>query len=209
LGQLFYFVASVEDSYFYSTNKYESYNNKICFVLVSCFPYQDQLLYIAAIDPALLQKARAAGITQEQIDEAMKSQNSPGAAREKDNTVKVTANEAKERVIPKTIVPSDSVIKKPLGVFGREIFSTRNLTFAPDYNMPTPAGYILAAGDEVIIDVWGASEFNANLKISSEGHIILPGVGLVYLNGLSIDQAEQKIKSALKRIMAELEIRPR
>ena len=68
--------------------------------------------------------------------------------------------------------------------------------------MPTPAGYILAARDEIVIDVWGASEFNATLKISPEGNINLPGVGLVYLNGLSVDQAEQKIKSSLKKIMS-------
>ena len=35
-------------------------------------------------------------------------------------------------------------------VFGQEIFSTKNLTFAPSYNMATPPSYVLGPGDEVI-----------------------------------------------------------
>ncbi|MBN1181138.1 MAG: SLBB domain-containing protein, partial [Bacteroidales bacterium] len=95
-----------------------------------------------------------------------------------------------------------SVYDKRSKIFGREIFSTYNLTFAPNYNMPTPANYILAAGDEVIIDVWGASEMNLTTTITPEGSITIPGLGLVYLNGLSVEQAEGKIRSSLKKIMS-------
>ena len=42
-------------------------------------------------------------------------------------------------------------------VFGRNIFNTRNLTFEPSVNLATPANYRLGPGDEVIIDIWGAS----------------------------------------------------
>ena len=42
-------------------------------------------------------------------------------------------------------------------VFGRNIFNSRNLTFAPSQNLPTPVNYKLAAGDEVIVDIWGSN----------------------------------------------------
>jgi len=173
---------------------------KIFLFLVFLF-ISSKLVHSQAIDPALLEKAKAAGVTQEQIDEAMSSKDGT-TTQQKSNSVGIPKEEVKEREVPKVIAPGEPFVEKPVGVFGREIFSTHNLTFAPDYNMPTPAGYILAARDELVIDVWGASEFNAKLMISSEGNINLPGVGLVYLNGLSVDQAEQKIKSSLRKIMA-------
>lgn len=175
--------------------------NKVAFLLAFLFLAVGTTL-AQTIDPALLEKAKAAGVTQEQIDEAMSGNDPLKASQQKNNKVKNAVGAPKERYIPEAILPTDSLVKNNNVVFGREIFTTKYLTFAPDYNMPTPTGYILAAGDELIIDVWGASEFNVVLKISPEGHINLPGVGLVYLNGLSIDQAEQKIKASLKRIMA-------
>ena len=176
-------------------------SGKIVLFLVFLFIFS-KLVHSQAIDPALLEKAKAAGVTQEQIDEAMSKKDGANTTQQKTNSVGDAKDEVKEREVPEIITPVKPSPEKPSGVFGREIFSTQNLTFAPDYNMPTPAGYILAARDEVVIDVWGASEFNATLKISPDGNINLPGVGLVYLNGLSVDQAEQKIKSSLKKIMS-------
>ena len=63
----------------------------------------------------------------------------------------------------------DSLIRNT--VFGQEIFSTKNLTFAPSYNMATPPSYVLGPGDEVIIEVWGEAESRVQEKISPEGSI--------------------------------------
>ena len=57
-------------------------------------------------------------------------------------------------------------------VFGHEIFSNKNLSFAPDLNIPTPKDYVLSAGDELLINVWGDSELNLKLKISPDGTIL-------------------------------------
>ena len=38
--------------------------------------------------------------------------------------------------------------------FGRNIFASRNLSFEPNLNIPTPENYRLGPGDEVIINVW-------------------------------------------------------
>lgn len=82
-------------------------------------------------------------------------------------------------------------------VFGRNIFNKENLTFAPSMNIPTPANYVLGSGDVLIIDVWGASQFNLKETISPDGKIFIDGVGPVYLSGLTVAQAERHVKDNL------------
>jgi len=151
------------------------------------------------VDPALIQKARAAGVTQEQIDAALAGQKEGTGARHQvgEITSSGTERQQPEIVVPDLMFPEDSVIAPEKMVFGREIFSSRNLTFAPDYNMATPPGYVLGPGDEVVIDVWGASEMNVRTKLSPEGSITLSGVGPVYLNGLTITDAGDRIRGNL------------
>lgn len=86
-----------------------------------------------------------------------------------------------------------------LEIFGHDIFNNKNLTFEPVMNIPTPENYILGAGDDVIIDVWGATQTNIKQTISPDGNIFIDGVGLVKLAGKTAAQAE----SHLKRILSE------
>lgn len=64
-------------------------------------------------------------------------------------------------------------------VFGRNIFNTRNLTFEPSVNLATPANYRLGPGDEVIIDIWGASQNTIRQQISPEGTINIQKIGVL------------------------------
>ncbi len=89
-------------------------------------------------------------------------------------------------------------------VFGREIFSGQNLSFEPDLNIPTPKNYILSAGDELLINVWGDSELNLKLKVSPEGTILVPSLGPVSVSGLTVEVAENRIRQELGRIMSTL-----
>ncbi|MDR1880773.1 MAG: SLBB domain-containing protein [Tannerellaceae bacterium] len=89
-------------------------------------------------------------------------------------------------------------------VFGREIFTNKQLTFAPDFNAPTPKDYLLSAGDELAIHVWGDSELNLRLTVSPDGTIIIPGLGQVTLSGLTVEEAGEHIRRELGRIMSGL-----
>jgi protein involved in polysaccharide export with SLBB domain len=89
-------------------------------------------------------------------------------------------------------------------VYGQSLFSSQNLTFAPNMNMPTPANYVLGPGDEVIIDVWGDSELNVRYTVAPDGHITVPGLGRIQLSGLSVKQAELKIKNEFSTIYSDL-----
>ena len=85
-------------------------------------------------------------------------------------------------------------------VFGRNIFNTRNLTFEPSVNLATPANYRLGPGDEVIIDIWGASQNTIRQQISPEGTINIQKIGPVNLSGMTVSAANDYLKNALNKI---------
>jgi len=90
-------------------------------------------------------------------------------------------------------------------IYGQDFFSTNNLTFAPNMNMPTPANYVLGPGDEVLIDVWGDSQLNLSYKIAPDGFIFVPGIGRIQLSGVRVDQATTRIKNAFSSIYSDLD----
>ena len=85
-------------------------------------------------------------------------------------------------------------------VFGRNIFNTRNLTFEPSVNLATPTNYRLGPGDEVIIDIWGASQNTIRQQISPEGTINIQKIGPVNLSGMTVSAANDYLKNALNKI---------
>src|SRR5690554_5727114 len=89
-------------------------------------------------------------------------------------------------------------------VYGQNFFTAGNLTFSPNMNMPTPANYVLGPGDEVIIDVWGNSELNVRYTITPDGHITVSGLGRIPLSGLTVQQAESKIRRVFSEIYSDL-----
>lgn len=82
-------------------------------------------------------------------------------------------------------------------VFGRNIFNNQMLTFQPNMNMATPANYRLGAGDEVIIDVWGASQETFEGTISPDGTVTIEGVGPCKIGGMSVSEANSFLKGKL------------
>lgn len=85
-------------------------------------------------------------------------------------------------------------------VFGRNIFTNSNLTFEPSMNMPTPQNYRLGPGDQLVIEVWGASEANYTQKVSPEGYINIPQIGPLNVNGMTVQAASNLIKGKLSTI---------
>jgi len=90
-------------------------------------------------------------------------------------------------------------------IYGQDLFARGNLTFAPNMNMPTPANYVLGPGDEVLIDIWGNSELNLRYKIVPDGHITVPGLGRLQLSGLTVEQAESRIRKEFASIYSDLD----
>lgn len=85
-------------------------------------------------------------------------------------------------------------------IFGHNLFDNPNLTFEPNINVATPSSYSLGPGDEVIIDVWGASETTIRQVISPEGSILVNSLGPIYLSGKTVAEANDFVKQELAKI---------
>ena len=85
-------------------------------------------------------------------------------------------------------------------VFGRDIFNNSNLTFEPSLNIATPVNYRLGPGDQLVIEVWGASQANITQKVTPDGYITIPDVGPIQVNGLTVQAASNKIRAKLSKI---------
>ena len=96
-------------------------------------------------------------------------------------------------------------LSKANEIFGHSVFKSSAPNFLPSYNIPTPENYRLSAGDEVIIDVWGAVVTNIRTTLSPEGSITIPNLGPVYLNGQTVAQAEKSVRSYLSKIYSGIE----
>lgn len=88
-------------------------------------------------------------------------------------------------------------IKSGRQIFGHDIFRLQNLTFQPSMNIATPANYQLGPGDEVVLDIYGASQFNGSFKIAPDGSITIPNEGPVSIAGLNVTQAQAKVARAI------------
>ena len=88
-------------------------------------------------------------------------------------------------------------------VFGRNIFNIEQLTFQPNLSMATPENYRLGPGDEVIIDVWGASQNTIRQEISPDGYVNIINLGPVYLNNMTVKEARQLLRQELGKIYAD------
>lgn len=92
----------------------------------------------------------------------------------------------------------DEVKKNAL--FGYDFFSNPNISFTPNLNLATPTTYQLGPGDEILIDIWGASQNNYRNKVDRDGAIRIDNIGPIYISGLSIEKASAKIRAYLKKI---------
>ena len=91
-------------------------------------------------------------------------------------------------------------------IFGHNIFNNEYLTFEPNTNMATPANYRLGAGDNVIIDVWGASQETFSGAISPDGVVVIEGIGPIQLAGLSVAEATKRVRSTLGRFYSDSQV---
>ncbi|MFN3759463.1 MAG: SLBB domain-containing protein [Algoriphagus aquaeductus] len=89
-------------------------------------------------------------------------------------------------------------------IFGYKLFHNRNLDFNPSLNLPTPQNYIIGAGDQLLIDVYGASQQSFDLTVTPEGRILVPNLGPIQVGGSSIEAATSRLKTSLGRIYSGL-----
>ncbi len=106
-----------------------------------------------------------------------------------DNDITTHEGSAAPQYIPEI---SQSTGKR---VFGRDIFNNKSLTFEPQMNIATPQNYVLGPGDQLIIDVYGASQESVTLTVSPDGDITVPDFGPIHVSGLTVAAAQSRIRS--------------
>jgi protein involved in polysaccharide export with SLBB domain len=126
--------------------------------------------------------------------------------REERPTIETGETRTIERETEPQFVPIevDPIETDSLKIFGMDLFSQVSRTFEPSFNIPTPIDYTLGPGDEIVIDIWGAAETTYRLTINAEGNIRIDNLGPIFLNGLTIEDAETRIINQLSNIYSGL-----
>lgn len=133
---------------------------------------------------------------------AVANQSIAGQRRERQQSSLDTLTAGSLDVVSSTVNDPTQEVSNPRTVFGRNIFRGSSLTFEPNENQATPENYRLGPGDEVIIDIWGENERSLREEISPEGNIMIEQVGPVYLNGLTIREANEKLRGVFSQMYA-------
>ncbi|HJM47752.1 MAG TPA: SLBB domain-containing protein, partial [Candidatus Marinimicrobia bacterium] len=101
-------------------------------------------------------------------------------------------------------VTEGQLAAQPLQYFGYDIFQGdpgvfQSSTFGavdPDYN--------IGPGDEVIIMLWGETQFRQVFTVNREGFIFLPEVGQVFVNSITLGELERKLFRLLSKVYSSI-----
>lgn len=122
------------------------------------------------------------------------------------NTVNVTETNIQSPVVTelRPIKAAPAQGRGSDAIYGHDYFISSGLGQITSYNAPAPASYVLGPGDEVIVDIWGATVSHVVATIQMDGSISLSDLGPVYLAGMNLKSAEASLKSQLSRIYSGL-----
>lgn len=168
-------------------------------------------------------KLMQSGATMEQIQRIRSQYAQQITKRGMDNTVDNALGDAAARMRTNN-APKDNAIAtqteatdphevrealSPSGkrVFGRDIFNNKALTFEPQMNIATPQNYVLGPGDQLVVDVFGASQESMKLTVSPDGDITIPDFGPIQVSGLTVAAAQSRIRSRMGSYFSSSEIK--
>ena len=92
-------------------------------------------------------------------------------------------------------------------IFGHDLFSNPNLSFEPNMNIATPKDYVLGPGDQVLIDIYGASQESFSVTVSPDGYIVVEDFGPIQVSGLTVSQANARVRSQVGARYSSSQIR--
>lgn len=152
----------------------------------------------------IIKELAVRGVTREQAERIKKKMEGMQGTSATVRQVGSTSRNRVARDIEQAVANDTASIKRPsydsTAVFGRNIFTVKSLTFAPSENLATPANYKLGPGDEVIVDIWGTNQTTIRQTITPDGFINVEGIGIVYLAGMTVKEADNYMRRQLGRI---------
>lgn len=150
--------------------------------------------------------ARQKGATEQQIQDFENRTNQSGNTTNNE-VIKDPVQEASEMVEEQQDVEKS---QRKAGfdatgrIFGSYLFNNKNLTFNPSIKIQTPKNYEIGIGDQILISIWGNSQNNYQLTVNTNGQIMIPDVGPLYIAGATFQNAENKIKERLTSIYSDM-----
>lgn len=91
-----------------------------------------------------------------------------------------------------------------LNYFGYEIFARDPALFQATSVGAVDPGYLIGPGDEIIVMLWGETQFRQVLTVDREGFVFIPEIGQVFVNGLNLNLLESKLFRVFSQSYASL-----
>lgn len=92
-----------------------------------------------------------------------------------------------------------------LEYFGYDIFKQDPKLFQASSVGAIDPEYLIGPGDEIIVMLWGETQFRQVLKVDREGFIFIPDIGQVFVNGLNLRLLESKLFRVLSQSFSSLD----
>ena len=158
-----------------------------------------------------VQQAQASGLTEAQLESMAQSRGftPTDISRMRQRISQLQPSSPKSSVAPETNVvreqpntpvPPAVTAVSAVPIFGASLFANANLSFEPNLRIPTPRNYIIGPDDELIIDIYGNAQQTYRPKVSPEGSVRIEHLSPIYVNGLTIEQAEQRVVGRLRTL---------
>ena len=146
-----------------------------------------------------ISKAGATGKVNAAVSEASSRLRNKNEKSNKSGQITFQQEMADDEQMPSSAVQlmDETRVPDSLKVFGHDIFNNKLLSFEPNMNIATPQNYVLGPGDQVIVDVYGASQKSQQLEVSPDGVIVVEGYGPIQVSGLTVAAAQRKLRSTL------------
>jgi polysaccharide export outer membrane protein len=90
-------------------------------------------------------------------------------------------------------VAADTILQ----VFGLNAFRARTTQYQPVLSGPVPPSYRLGPGDVLVLVLTGDVELVHELTVTREGFIVIPQVGQIFVNSLTMEQLDQLLRRRL------------
>lgn len=117
-------------------------------------------------------------------------------------TMRLQAEPALRQVqVRLTRLPLKKTGVEGLQPFGYDLFDHAPSTFAPVTNVPVPADYLIGAGDELEIQLYGSQNRTLRLVVDRDGRINLPELGPISVAGQLFTSVKSTIEARVSRQM--------
>jgi polysaccharide export outer membrane protein len=85
--------------------------------------------------------------------------------------------------------------------FGYDLFDEAPSTFAPMTDIPVPADYVVGAGDQLTVQLFGAQNRTVKLAVGRDGRVSFPELGPIAVGGKNFNAVREEIEARVAQQM--------